>query len=73
MDNPQPKPPSFGTGHFLFAILLAIIIFLLGESMVQHLTGHPHRPARTSPYWYPVNPCTQHQFCSLSPLPGDIL
>ena len=50
MDNPQPKPPSFGTGHFLFAILLAIIIFLLGESMVQHLTGHPHRPARTSPY-----------------------
>jgi hypothetical protein len=50
MDKPQPQPPSFGTGHFLFAILLAVALFLLGESMVQHLTGHPHHPIRTNPF-----------------------
>ncbi|HTC57420.1 MAG TPA: hypothetical protein VK706_13475 [Candidatus Sulfotelmatobacter sp.] len=31
-----PEPPSFGTGHFLFVLLLAVIFFLLGHSMVRH-------------------------------------
>lgn len=30
------KPPLFGMGKFLFAIVLAVIFFLLGQSMVHH-------------------------------------
>jgi len=30
------EPPSFGIGHFLFAAVLAVILFLLGQSMVRH-------------------------------------
>ena len=30
------KPPSFGIGQFLFVVVLAIILFLLGHSMVRH-------------------------------------
>ena len=30
------KPPSFGTGKLLFAVFLAVIFFLLGQSMVHH-------------------------------------
>jgi hypothetical protein len=40
--------PSFGIGSFLFAVLLAFIIFLLVATMVRHRFfrgGHPHRPA----------------------------
>jgi hypothetical protein len=32
----EPKPPSFGIGKFLFVVLLAVIFFLLGQSMVRH-------------------------------------
>lgn len=31
-----PKQPSFGIGKLLFAVILAVLFFLLGESMVQH-------------------------------------
>jgi hypothetical protein len=30
------KPPSFGIGQFLFVLVLAVILFLLGQSMVRH-------------------------------------
>jgi hypothetical protein len=43
---PGREPPSFGTGKFLFVIVLAIIFFLLGQSMVRHrffLGGRVHR------------------------------
>jgi hypothetical protein len=46
----EPKPPSFGIGHLLFAVVLAVVFFLLGESMVKHLTGHPHRATKSSPF-----------------------
>jgi hypothetical protein len=39
LNSPDPEgnePPSFGTGHFLFVLLLAVIFFLLGHSMVRH-------------------------------------
>jgi hypothetical protein len=32
----EPKPPRFGMGHLLFIIVLAVIGFLLVQSMVQH-------------------------------------
>jgi hypothetical protein len=35
-DPAGPKPPSFGTREFLFALLLAALFFLLGHSMVRH-------------------------------------
>ena len=31
-----PKPPSFGVGHFLVALLLLVMFLLLGHSMVRH-------------------------------------
>ena len=40
------KPPSFGIGQFLFAVVLAVILFLLGQSMVRHRFfqgGREHR------------------------------
>jgi len=30
------EPPSFGIGQFLFVVILAVIFFLLGQSMVRH-------------------------------------
>jgi hypothetical protein len=30
------EPPSFGLGQFLFVAVLAVIFFLLGQSMVRH-------------------------------------
>jgi hypothetical protein len=38
-NTPDPdgeKPPSFGTKHWLFALVLAVLFFLLGQSMVHH-------------------------------------
>jgi hypothetical protein len=29
-------PPSFGIGRLLFAVVLAVLFFLLGQSMVRH-------------------------------------
>lgn len=54
MDNrgPERKPPSFGIGHFLFAIVLTIIFLLLVQSMVSHRFfrgGHPHHIGPLSP------------------------
>ncbi len=37
--SPDPegeKPPSFGIGKFLFVVVLAVIFFLLVNSMVHH-------------------------------------
>ncbi len=37
--SPDPegeKPPSFGIGKFLFVVVLAVILFLLLQSMVHH-------------------------------------
>jgi hypothetical protein len=51
MNHPDPsEPPSFGPGKMLFAVILAVICFLLFQSMVSHLTGHPHRATRSGPY-----------------------
>jgi hypothetical protein len=33
MDN---RKPSFGIGQLLLAVILAILFFLLGQSMVHH-------------------------------------
>ncbi|MGA9130800.1 MAG: hypothetical protein WB384_02250 [Candidatus Sulfotelmatobacter sp.] len=30
------KPPSFGIGKFLFVVVLAVLFFLLAQSMVRH-------------------------------------
>jgi hypothetical protein len=30
------KPPRFGIGSFLFIVVLAVILFLLAQSMVRH-------------------------------------
>jgi hypothetical protein len=35
-DPAGPEPPSFGTREFLFVLLLAVLFFLLGHSMVRH-------------------------------------
>jgi hypothetical protein len=35
-DPGEPEPPSFGTGHFLFVLFLAVLFFWLGHSMVRH-------------------------------------
>ena len=29
-------PPSFGIGKLVFAVVLAVLFFLLGQSMVHH-------------------------------------
>jgi hypothetical protein len=39
LNTPDPegeKPPSFGTREWLFALLLLVLFFLLGQSMVHH-------------------------------------
>jgi hypothetical protein len=35
--------------QFLFAIVLAVVLFLLGERMMQHFSGHPHHSMRSHP------------------------
>ena len=38
-NTPAPegeKPPSFGIGKFLFVVVLAVVFFLLAQSMVRH-------------------------------------
>ena len=30
------KPPSFGIGQFLFIVVLSVMLFLLGHSMVHN-------------------------------------
>jgi len=32
----ERKPPSFGIRQLLFAVFLAVLFFLLGQSMVHH-------------------------------------
>jgi hypothetical protein len=32
----EPKPPRFGIGNLLFIIVLALIAFLLVQSMARH-------------------------------------
>jgi hypothetical protein len=32
----ERKPPSFGIRQLLFAVLLAVLFFLLGQDMVHH-------------------------------------
>jgi hypothetical protein len=32
----EGKPPWFGIGKFLFIVVLAVIFFLLAQSMVHH-------------------------------------
>jgi hypothetical protein len=34
--RPRRSTPSFGIGKLLFAMALAILFFLLGQSMVHH-------------------------------------
>jgi hypothetical protein len=43
---PGREPPSFGIGKLLFAIVLAIVVLLLVQSMVRHRFfqgGRDHR------------------------------
>jgi hypothetical protein len=35
-DPAGPKPPSFGFGQIVVALVLLIILLLLGQSMVRH-------------------------------------
>jgi hypothetical protein len=40
------EPPSFGTGKFVFVVVLAVVLLLLGHSMVRHRFfqgGRDHR------------------------------
>jgi hypothetical protein len=49
MDTPNSggrEPPSVGIGQFLIVVVLAVILFLLGQSMVRHRFcqgGRDHR------------------------------
>jgi hypothetical protein len=35
-DPAGSKPPSFGIRQFLFVVVLAVMLLLLGQSMVRH-------------------------------------
>jgi hypothetical protein len=35
-DPAGSKPPSFGIGQFLLVVVLAVVLLLLGQSMVRH-------------------------------------
>lgn len=49
LNTPTPggrEPPSFGIGQFLFVVVLAVILVLLGQSMMHHRFfqgGREHR------------------------------
>ena len=51
MEDPAGrKPPSFGIGRFLLVVVLVVILFLLGQSMVRHRFfrgGRVHRNMST--------------------------
>jgi hypothetical protein len=32
----KPEPPQFGTGSFLFALVLLVLFYMLAHSMVRH-------------------------------------
>jgi len=32
----EPKPPSFGFGKVIFALILFLLVLLLAQSMVEH-------------------------------------
>ena len=52
LHTPAPsgrKGPSFGIGSFLFAVVLAFIFFLLGQSMVRHRFCRGHRVDHPTP------------------------
>jgi hypothetical protein len=34
--QPGSESPWFGIGRFLFVVILVVLIFLLGQSMVRH-------------------------------------
>jgi hypothetical protein len=34
--RPGPKSPWFGIGRLLFVVILVILFFLLGQSMLRH-------------------------------------
>jgi len=40
------EPPSFGIGQLLFVVVLAVIFFLLSQSMLRH---HFHEGGRDHP------------------------
>jgi hypothetical protein len=45
------KPPSFGIGSFLFAIIFTLMVYLLISSMMRHhffKGGHPSRSTTSS-------------------------
>jgi hypothetical protein len=45
-DPTRRKPPSFGIRQFVFVVVLAVILLLLGQSMVRHRFfqgGREHR------------------------------
>jgi hypothetical protein len=49
-DPAGPEPPSFGIRHFLFALVLVVLLLLLGDSMVGHRFfrgGRIHRNGST--------------------------
>ena len=51
-DRSENKQPSFGVGSFLFALVFALLVYLLVLSMARHhffTGGHPNRPAASSP------------------------
>jgi hypothetical protein len=35
-NSEEQKPPSFGPREFLFVVILVVVFFLLGHSMVRH-------------------------------------
>jgi hypothetical protein len=35
-ESQEQKPPSVGTGQFVLVVILAVVLFLLGQSMVRH-------------------------------------
>ena len=47
----EKTPPSFGLGSFLFALLFALLTYILIASMVRHhffKGGHPNRSMASS-------------------------
>jgi hypothetical protein len=61
--NTQPparrKPPSFGITEFLFVIFLTVILFLLGQSMVEHRFFQGGRDTVPVPSGNRVNECNR--------------
>jgi hypothetical protein len=53
MNKPTPagrEPTPFGIGQFLFVVVLVVILFVLGQSMVRHRFfqgGRDHRNGST--------------------------